>query len=126
MIVTWERPFERWLEAQLPGVDIMGGFPRGTPVWPVVTMTRVGGSPSWPEDSPRIRVRVWEQTKTKAEALIVKIGNVIEEADGRGIDIDLSLRLLATSVDFLVWAPDPTLDGMPSYYMDATLVFINL
>ena len=121
-MIAWEKPTRAWLTAQL-GSSVMSGFPMGTPRWPVVTLERIGGQPVTAEEHPRIRLRVWNESKDNAEKLIVQAGNLLE---GLGkTEIEPGLWLAAADIHRLAWSPDWSLDGKPSYILDATLVFIS-
>lgn len=101
----------------------MSGFPLGTPIWPVVTLERIGGRPEVAEDAPRVRLRVWDSSKTKAEDLITKLALIVERADGERTQMGSAI-LVATAIDRMAWLPDESVK-VPSYLMDATLVFIS-
>lgn len=124
MIIAWEKPMRDWVKAQT-GLEVMSGFPLGTPIWPVTVLERIGGGPGVGEDQPRARFRVWDESKTRAEESIVQVGKLIERSDGFRTELIPGLFLVATEVHRLVWMPDISLDGKPSYLMDATLVFIE-
>lgn len=111
-----------WLKAQT-GQNVMSGFPLGTPIWPVVTLERFGGSSTDCEDLPRARLRVWDENKSNAEKVVVALGRLLQNSDGRRTEISPGLWLVAVEVHRLAWWPDVSLDYQPSYILDATLAF---
>ena len=124
MLTRWEKPLKEWVSRET-GFSIMFGFPSGTPNWPVITQERIGGRPGIAQDVPRVRFRVWGETKTQADDVLFAIASLFDGEYGVFADLGNGLSLETAQIDRCAWLPDSVLGDQPSYVMDATLVFIQ-
>lgn len=126
--VEAEGPIRTWARGQTALTSVVGasgiffGAPKARPL-PVITMSRIGGSPvlgETPIDSVTISFDVWGRTKQEASQLAAVLASLIESLQP-GTLLDASLRCKGASIVLFLWRPDTSADPpIPRYVVDAT------